>query len=53
MAEAIGDELVQHLVTKADFDINNAAVKADFVLLRWMIGFNLAFSAAILWRVFG
>ncbi|MDD9979969.1 MAG: integrase [Gammaproteobacteria bacterium] len=40
MAEALGEELVEHLATKA-----------DLLLLKWMIGFNLAFSCAILWRI--
>ena len=40
MAEALGEELTEHLATKADLR-----------LLQWMVGFNLAFSAAILWRI--
>ena len=41
VAAALGEELTEHLATKA-----------DLLLLKWMIGFNLAFTAAILWRVF-
>ena len=41
VAAALGEELTEHLATKA-----------DLLLLIWMIGFNLAFTAAILWRVF-
>lgn len=41
VAAALGEELTEHLATKA-----------DLILLKWMIGFNLAFTAAILWRVF-
>lgn len=26
-------------------------MKASLLLLKWMVGFNLAFSAAILWRI--
>ena len=40
MADALGEELTEHLATKA-----------DLALLKWMVGFNLAFSAAILWRI--
>ena len=40
MAAALGEELTEHL-----------AAKADLRLLKWMVGFNLAFSAAILWRI--
>lgn len=38
--EALGEELTEHLATKADLR-----------LIQWMVGFNLAFSAAILWRI--
>ena len=40
MAAALGEELTEHLATKADLR-----------LVQWMVGFNLAFSAAILWRI--
>ena len=41
MAAALGEELTEHLATKADLRP-----------VQWMVGFNLAFSAAILWRIF-
>lgn len=34
------------------YDTDIAEMKASLLLLKWMVGFNLAFSAAILWRVF-
>ena len=40
MASALGEELTEHLATKA-----------DLLLVKWMVGFNLAFSVAILWRI--
>ena len=40
MAAALGAELTEHLATKAGLR-----------LVQWMVGFNLAFSAAILWRI--
>ena len=40
MASALGEELTEHLTTKA-----------DLLLVKWMVGFNLAFSVTILWRV--
>ena len=40
MAAALGEELTEHLATKADLR-----------LLKWMVGFNLAFSVTILWRI--
>ena len=49
LAAALGDEFTEHLATKADLLL----LKAEFVLLKWMLAFNLAFSVAILWRVFG
>lgn len=49
MAEALGEEFTEHSATKAGLLL----VKAELSLLKWMLGFNLAFSVAILWRVFG
>ena len=40
MAAAVGEELTGHLATRADLRP-----------VQWMVGFNLAFSAAILWRI--
>ena len=40
MAAALGEELTEHLATKADLR-----------LVQWMVGFNLTFSATILWRI--
>jgi len=36
----------------ADYSRDIAEVKANLALLKWMIGFNLAFTLAILWKVF-
>lgn len=47
LATALGDELTEHLATKGDLQL----LKAEMLPLKWMAGFNLAFSAAILWRV--
>ena len=35
--------------------IENAStqLRGDVALLRWMLGFNLAMTVAILWKVFG
>jgi hypothetical protein len=35
----------------ADYKDDIEAVKADLMLLKWMLGFNLVFSLGILWRV--
>lgn len=36
----------------ADYKDDIETVKTDLLLLKWMVGFNLAFSLGILWRVF-
>ena len=36
----------------ARYDADVAEMKASLLLIRWMVAFSLAFSAAILWRVF-
>ena len=40
MAAALGEEPTEHLATWADSR-----------LVQWMVGFNLTFSAVILWRI--
>ena len=45
-SQAVGD--LSQLATKADIDKRLNKVEADINLLRWMIGFNLALTAAIL-----
>ena len=40
MASALGEELTEHLATKA-----------DLLLVKWMLGFNLAFTVTVLWRI--
>jgi hypothetical protein len=46
--EAFSEALETQLATKADiFDM-----RSEVKLMRWMIGFNLAFTMAILWKVF-
>ena len=36
----------------ADYENRFASLEAGQLLLKWMIGFNLAFTMAILWRIF-
>jgi len=33
-------------------DVNVEKIKGEQRLLKWMIGFNLAFTMAILWKIF-
>ena len=35
----------------ARYDSHIAEIKASLLSLKWMVGFNLAFSAAILWHI--
>mgnify|MGYP003573337582 CR=1 FL=1 len=44
-AEALSAE---NLATKTDMQ----RMEREMLLLRWMVGFNLAFTMAILWKVF-
>ena len=53
MAEALGAELVENLATKADLDAAVTKLEGTLLLLKWMVGFILAFVVAIAWRVFG
>ena len=63
MADALGAELEENLVTKADVDAavtqltvhqlqTTAPLASAILLLKWMVGFILAFVVAIAWRVF-
>lgn len=42
-----------NVFTRDHLDLRIAEVKADITLLKWMVGFNLAFSAGILAKLFG
>ena len=37
----------------ARYDGDIAEIEASLLLLRWTVGFTLAFAVAITWRVFG
>lgn len=36
----------------AEYSRDIGEIKASLALLKWMLGFNLAFTMAVLWRVF-
>ncbi len=36
----------------AEYNLDITEVKSNLHLLKWMIGFNLAFTMAVVWRVF-
>ena len=44
-AEAIAEAI-------ASYENRFARLESDLTLLKWMVGFNLALTVAILWRVF-
>jgi len=53
--EAFAEALETQIATKADIasvrsDISE--VQSEIKLMRWMIGFNLAFTMAMLWKIF-
>ena len=52
-AEALAEAVTTQLITRDHLDLRIAEVKADITLLKWMVGFNLAFSAGILAKLFG
>ena len=49
---AAGADLDQ-LATKDDLEIAVTRLEGSPALLKWMVGFTLAFVVAIAWRVFG
>ncbi len=36
----------------ARFDDRFNKIEAEFMLLKWMVAFNLAFTMAVLWKIF-
>ena len=57
--DSLAEALDTTLATKADIvklenriSLLDAKVDAKFSLLQWMIGFNLAVTMAVLWKVF-
>ena len=36
----------------ANYENRFASIDTNLVLLKWMVGFNLAFTMAILWKLF-
>ena len=52
MADALGNERVEQLATKDDIEKAVTKIEGTLTLMKWMIGFTLAFVVAIAWRVF-
>ncbi len=51
-AGASDEKAKQAAQAVAQYDKDIAEIKASLLLLKWMIGFNLAFTMAVLWKVF-
>jgi hypothetical protein len=47
LAAALAEAMDQQLATKRDID----KIDARLNLLQWMVGFNLAFTMAVLWKI--
>jgi hypothetical protein len=50
-AQALRATVVQDLATKHDLQTEAQRLEAKFQLLTWMIGFNLAATMAVLWKL--
>ena len=50
-AEALAAAVTDQLATKSDINEATAPIKTDIAVLKWMTGFNIALSAAILARL--
>jgi hypothetical protein len=49
----VPDDLAREAAEEvAAFENRIAEIRADLTLVKWMIGFNLAMTVPILWRVF-
>lgn len=51
-AGASPDKAAKAAEELAGYDTQLADVRGDLKLLKWMVGFNLAMTLALLWRVF-
>ena len=50
-AEALRATVVQDQATKHDLQTEVQRLEAKFRLLTWMVGFNLAATMAVLWKL--
>jgi hypothetical protein len=50
-AQALRATVVHDLATKHDLQTEVQRLEAKFQLLTWMIGFNLAATMAVLWKL--
>jgi hypothetical protein len=50
-AQALRSTVVHDLATKHDLQTEVQRLEAKFQLLTWMVGFNLAATMAVLWKL--
>jgi hypothetical protein len=50
-AQALRATVVHDLATKHDLQTEVQRLEAKFQLLTWMVGFNLAATMAVLWKL--
>jgi hypothetical protein len=51
-AEALRDVLSESIDIRVAIKVDSAIIDGRLYLLQWMIGFNLAFTMSLLWKVF-
>jgi hypothetical protein len=53
LSAGANDEKVRAAATAiAEYNCDISELKSNLALLKWMVGFNLAFTLAVLWKVF-
>ena len=52
-AEALRDALSEYIDNTVASKTDIVRLEGKFTLLQWMIAFNLAFTMAMLWKIFG
>jgi hypothetical protein len=50
-AEALRSAVASELATKADLNTETQRLDSKLQLLTWMVGFNLAATMAVLWKL--
>ena len=51
LAEALRSAVASELATKADLNTETQRLDSKLQLLTWMVGFNLAATMAVLWKL--
>lgn len=52
LSEGLAESLKESYVTREFLDARLASLKSEIDILKWMVGFNLAMTVGVLWRVF-